>query len=211
METDYMREEHKGLIIRLEHDTDCESPLGCDPGVIITYRKGARYILGNTPEAPDEHAGTGRRIDSGELIGLPVYAYIHSGTALNTTGFDCPWDSGRSGWIYVTRKTALDWQGGKILTAKRRAAVLSSLRSVLETYSQWCNGECYGYIIETLEGEALGSCWGFIGYDYALQEARSQADWHAEDIIKTKRATWRAALKEARERFSFACRGMVTC
>jgi len=210
------REEYKGLIIRLEQDSDCESPLDCDPGVTITYRKGARNVLGNTPETPEEHQETARRIDAGELIGLPVYAYVHSGVALNTTGFNCPWDSGQSGFIHITRKTTLEWQGGKVLTAKRRAAVLDSLRAVVETYSQWLNGECYGYIISTAptddnpDCEELDSCYGFIGYDYAMQEAKSQADWHAEDIIKTKHTTWRAALREARERFTLACRGMVT-
>jgi len=33
---------------------------------------------------------------------LPLYLYDHSGLAINTTGYSCPWDSGQLGWIYVT-------------------------------------------------------------------------------------------------------------
>ncbi|MDO8705368.1 MAG: hypothetical protein Q7J84_10525 [Sulfuricaulis sp.] len=198
-----MIETYKGLTIRLEYDQDCESPLECDEGVHITYRKDARYVLGNTPEDSDQHAETAARIESGDLIGFAVYAYIHSGVVLSAAPFSCPWDSGQSGFIYVDRATALEWHGGKILTAKKRAATINSLHGVLQSYSDWQSGECYRYVIEDPAGEKLDSCCGFIGYDYALQEARGQADGcikHMAREAKARTASARAGFAAAQQR-----------
>lgn len=173
-------ETYKGLTIRLEQDQDCTSPLEFDDGVTVTYKKGSRYTLGNAPVDAEEFEHIGAEIDADRLIGLPVYAYIHGRTTLNTTGFSCPWDSGQSGYIYISKATALEWQGGKVLTAKRRAACLESLRSVVSEFSKWLNGDCYGYIIEDPDGEHLDSCWGFIGDEYAMQAARESADYYAK-------------------------------
>lgn len=41
----------------------------------------------------------------------------------------------------------------------------------VETYTQWCNGETYGYVITDSEGEETGSCFGFIGTDHLVSEA----------------------------------------
>lgn len=58
--------------------------------------------------------------------------------------------------------------------------------SFLEEYTDWANGEIYGYVLESLDPrecdqgyehdnpEDLDSCWGFIGFDY-FQEAVSEA------------------------------------
>lgn len=180
-------ETYKGLTIRLEQDQDCSSPLDDDAGVTITYKKGPRYTLGNTAVDAEEFERIGAEIDAGRLIGLPVYAYIHSGTALNTTGFSCPWDSGQSGYIYISKATALEWQGGKVLTAKKRAVCEKGLCSVVSEFSKWLNGDCYGYIIEDSDGEELDSCWGFIGDEYAMQAARESADYYAKKVEEDTR------------------------
>lgn len=47
---------------------------------------------------------------------------------------------------------------------------------VLENYINWCNGDCYGCVVETFDeqGEQLeeDSCWGFIGSEYAEQSLK---------------------------------------
>ena len=205
--------QYKGLTIRIEADTDCTSPLEYDECVFITYRAGARSCYGNTPLDQEAHEDIARQIEAGTLIGLPVYVYQHSGVLIQASEgnpFSCPWDSGQSGYVYVTKKTALDWQGGKVLTAKKRTATLDSLRSVVSEYSKWCNGECYGYIIEDGAGEQLESCWGFIGYEYAEQEAQSAADCCIVQIEKDRKQASAQKARETRERNAWACRGMVT-
>ena len=39
---------------------------------------------------------------------LPLYMYEHSGIALSTTPFSCPWDSGRLGFVIMTKEMAQD-------------------------------------------------------------------------------------------------------
>ena len=34
---------------------------------------------------------------------LPLYLYDHSGITMNTTGFSCGWDSGRVGFIFISK------------------------------------------------------------------------------------------------------------
>lgn len=52
--------------------------------------------------------------------------------------------------------------------------------SVLDNYSDWCNGEVYGYSVTVFntKGEELENdeCWGFIGYQYAEAEKKSVAE-----------------------------------
>lgn len=73
----------------------------------ITYADHSRYTLGTERISLDRFEQIGRMIDKGEYIGLPVYAYIHSGEQISTSPFTCPFDSGRSGWIYCTVSAAL--------------------------------------------------------------------------------------------------------
>jgi hypothetical protein len=167
--------------IRIEHDQDCSSPIE-DDDVIITYRKGSRYTLGNTPVDQEEFESLVARIQSGELIGLPVYAYVHSGVALSTGSWagrlpqgHAEFDSGLSGVVYITKATALEWHGVEVFTEELRDKFLQSLPGIVEEFGRWINGECYGFIIEDEHGEEIDSCWGFIGHEVALAEAEALA------------------------------------
>ncbi len=73
----------------------------------ITYNVHSRYRLGNEPVSLERFEEITRGVERGDLIGLPVYAYVHSGETIATTAFSCPFDSGRSGWVYCDRLNAL--------------------------------------------------------------------------------------------------------
>lgn len=55
----------------------------------------------------------------------------------------------------------------------------------LKQYVMWCNGECYGYVVESfvLEGDSYervgdtDSCWGFVGDEWAEEALKEQVDW----------------------------------
>ena len=52
--------------------------------------------------------------------------------------------------------------------------------------SLYLTGEVYGYEIEDPDGEEDGdSCWGFYGFDYCMQEARSIVDHMAGRKART--------------------------
>lgn len=53
-------------------------------------------------------------------------------------------------------------------------------RGVCETYTSWCNGDCYGVVVVTCEadGSMIDSdeCWGYIGHEYAEQTLKEQME-----------------------------------
>lgn len=145
------------------HYDDCpESPREWDNlGTFWTFHR--RY---NSPDPnPDETFKPNDR----EHIWLPVYIYDHSGVAYNTTGFSCPWDSGQVGIIFVSREKVRAEYGKKGIHPKLKQRVLDILKSEVEIYSQWANGEVYGYV----NTETDDSCWGFYSIADALEEARA--------------------------------------
>ena len=165
--------EVNGKTVEIHLDDNPESPREWDNLGEILYTS-HRYVLGDRRVDSEEITKTLARKD---VVSLPVYAYIHSGTCLNTTGYSCPWDSGQSGIIFVTKEQIRKEYSCKIVTKKIREKVLSVLRSEVETYSQFCEGQVYGYQIKEKDGEETDSCWGFFGLEYCKAEATQVANY----------------------------------
>ena len=89
-----------------------------------------------------------------------VYLFDHSGLRMNTSGFNCSWDSGKIGQIAISKKKAREIFG-KWKTEEKASKLL---KAAIQDYDAYVSGECYGWIERTEEGEA-DSCWGYIG-DY---------------------------------------------
>lgn len=105
-------------------------------------------------------------------IGLNVYAYIHGGITMNTTGFSCSWDSGQSGYIYVSKEDICGLFGVKSLTNEHVERAKNILKAEIEEFDHYLNGEMYGYIISDDDGNVLESCYGFFGREDAESEAQ---------------------------------------
>jgi len=165
---------HDNLQAEIHYDTDPSKP---DTACTITYNSRSRYVLGNTMADDDKDSDIARKVRDNEYIGMPVFAYVHSGVALQaayTNPFHCQWDSGRSGWAYITKAGARSHFGVRRITKGVKEQALSLLRSCVEEYSAYLNGEVYGFIIrDTSTGEAVDSCWGYYGMDFVEQEALS--------------------------------------
>jgi len=179
--------------VRIEQETDPQSPGEWDNVGKIAYSS-SRYTLGTenvTKERLDEIRDG---IRDGSLIGMPVFAYVHSGAtikAAETNPFHCPWDSGQSGFVYCTvakgieefgtKRDQLNMKEGKVRkgTAAMRAKTLKCLIGEVETFDQYLQGDVYGYIIE-VDGKEKDSCWGFYGLEYAKREATSAAQHYAK-------------------------------
>ena len=177
-------EEYRGYTIRIEHDQDCSSPRENDNlGTIATWHR--RYALGDVQprETPEEYiAGLPKG-----TISLPVYMYEHGGIALSTGRdgqFSDPWDSGQLGVITCTPEKIRAEYSCKRITPAIREKVIAVLTGEIEEYSHFVGGECYGYVIEDIDGEHVDSCWGFIGYEYVQEAAREQADYFADERDK---------------------------
>ena len=196
----------KGFNVTIWQDTDTESPLEYEKPFAITYKSGSRYTLGNEPVSDPQEwkaekvseyiAGYYETWDSntdtlGEerantaldnhfnrlFIALPVFAHIHGGIALNCGGFNCPWDSGQSGAIYASRKAIRKEWGCKRVSEKELTRIMES---IVNEFSQWVNGECYGFTIEDKYGETVEACGGIIGREAVDNEVESILGYHAE-------------------------------
>ena len=105
-----------------------------------------------------------------DIVYLPVWLYDHSSRAFAAAEhnpFHCPWDSGQFGWIFTTKEVLRRQFGWKRISAKREAEVKKMLAAEIEVFSQYANGEAYGFV-NTKTGD---SCWGFYTVKEALQEA----------------------------------------
>lgn len=66
----------------------------------------------------------------------------------------------------------------------------ADLERQADTFGAWAFGDCYGFSIESPDGESLDSCWGFIGSDFEesglAEAARDSADWIVESAAKRR-------------------------
>ncbi len=112
------------------------------------------------------------------FIFLPVYKFEHGMVKLSTGEFSCPWDSGQVGYIYVP-KDKMDevnnWTENFLNGRTKREAAEDILRGEIETFSEYINGEVYGFRVEEVTKceccgsenvEILDSMAGFYGYDF---------------------------------------------
>lgn len=99
------------------------------------------------------------------VIGDPASPHVNPFVGRLPQGH-AEFDSGRVGSLFLKRAEFgdVDLQP----TAKR----------IVETYTAWANGEVYGYIIEDAAGEEIDSCWGYIGYDDALDAGQHAVSGH---------------------------------
>lgn len=111
-----------------------------------------------------------RTLDRG-YIWLPVWAFEHSGVYLRAaannpfTAIYGGWDTGLFGIVAVSRETVRREYGCKHITPEIKKKVLGALKAEIEEYSNYLNGEVYGYVLTDSDGEEIDSCWGYYGSD----------------------------------------------
>lgn len=162
--------------IEIEQDSCPESPANWDNLGRIAYCS-HRHVLGTENVSKERLDEIRDGIAKGELVGMPVYAYIHGGAMIKAgecNPFHCPWDSGQCGFVYCTKQEAIKEFGNRILTKSVKAAALRCLRGEVQTFSQYLEGDVWGYRV-LVDGEEVESCWGIYGHDEAVAEAKSVA------------------------------------
>ena len=162
----------------LTYDEDCQG-LGDFMLGKIYYLNKSRYRLGTVAASSEELAEVSLKIMQGDLIGLPVYAYVHSGTQLSTTPFSCPFDSGPAGFIACSHEDAKDWFGKDVPEDR----VLEVLRSEVEEFSKFLQGDVY-IITIYVDGKEEETVGGFYGFDYAVEEAKVVAEGFVKHLEK---------------------------
>lgn len=164
--------------IRIVPDDDYQ--WNYDDDVKIAYFAKSRHCLGTEAVTESRMAEIRDGVRFGNLVGLPVYAYIHSGVVLSTGAFSDPWDSVRSGFVY----------------SKDKSVTHDQLRGFITAFNQYLAGDVWGFIaeeqvemtgqredgtlVEREEWVEVDSCWGFLGSD---PETNGMKD-HVEELLK---------------------------
>lgn len=184
--------EHDGKVVEIYYD---ENPLNPrtdwdNYDTMICFHK--RYNLGDKTNYTSGDFNNWEEFeyilkrDNDILEMLPIYMYDHSGITIRTTPFSCPWDSGRVGVIFITKDQARKCYGVKNITKSVKELAHKMLESSVKVYSQYLEGDVYGYIIKAkqteeeeesgIEAEELGSCWGYFGMTEVTEEAKEAAE-----------------------------------
>lgn len=161
-------ENHKGYTIEVYQDESAEDPIKTWDmlGTFVCFH--GRYDLGNTEEfkTPQDFEEFVKEQGS-DLILIPLYMYDHSGIGLSTSNvqypFNCPWDSGQLGWVYVTKQKLRNWYSWKYITKKRGQKAIDLLINEVTLYDNYLRGNVHGYNVEDSKGNLIDSCWGFYG------------------------------------------------
>lgn len=71
------------------------------------------------------------------------------------------------------------------LNAARTEVCREAARQACEVYTDWLNGECYGWTVQVFEGEEeqnrwYDSCWGYVGYEHAHEDMQNALNYTVE-------------------------------
>ncbi|HPU41806.1 MAG TPA: hypothetical protein PKY26_05300 [Acetivibrio clariflavus] len=160
-----------GKVLEIYFDPYPQNPREWDNlGIMVCFHR--RYSLGDSHpyKASDfnswEEVKRAIERDNDVAVILPVYMYDHSGITLSTTPFSCPWDSGQVGWIYTTKQKLRKEYDIKYVTKKIKEKAYKTLMEEVRIYSEYVEGNVFGYILKDESGRELDSCWGFYGTDF---------------------------------------------
>lgn len=211
--------EYKGYTINITQDENAESPREWDNlGKMLCFHK--RYTLGDESlhenysydkdckmeNITDECSGWDEieevlKKEFQAVVVMPLWLYDHGGLSMKTCrhGYHGGWDCGQVGFVFATRKDILENYGCKKITKKIIERVENVLMAEVETYSQYLNGEVYGFNIEDKGGNFLDCCYGFYGWDFEenglLSEARDAIDYDIKENLRKKQEKTKQYIK----------------
>lgn len=111
----------------------------------------------------------------GAQVVLPVNREDHGANVryyINDWSDDDHWERNNICGLILDTPEALEARMGPDFVATPEW-LKEAMTAEIEEYSRWANGECYGFVIKDRNGEMVESCFGFIGYEYAEEEAKA--------------------------------------
>jgi len=179
----------KKFELEVVQDTDPYSPREDDNlGTMVCFHK--RYELGDKTDYRTEDYDSWDELkegiikNEGEVVILPLYLYDHSGITISTSSFDCRWDSGQIGFIFVSKykikKEEID-----------ETKVEEYLKGEVEMYDQYLTGVVWGYNVYEVSicdkghehKELVESCYGFYGHDECESEGQSVIQHLEKEVV----------------------------
>lgn len=128
------------LIIKLWHDDMPESP--CDTDGWKAYSFSTRHANFKDPDEFEEDEDLERKLKEGLAFKLAYFEHGQCLWSLSSEGPQCRWDSVQFAGFLVWEQDEGDL--GPTTFEERQA----DARAFIKRFTEWCNGEVYGYTIE---------------------------------------------------------------
>jgi hypothetical protein len=172
--------------IKIERDENAWNPREDDNiTTMVCFHK--RYNLGDKHNVPSDTYESWDEMEEaviveyGVLARAPLYMYEHSGIAIATSPFNCRFDSGRLGFVIITKDSLMKMCGHTDFT---QAQLQEMIEAEVKQYNSYLQGDVYEYSIYEVQKCSLGheheelldDCGGY----YSEEEARAEA----EGIVK---------------------------
>ena len=167
---------NKKLVIEVYPDFDGDSPRNWDNICkIVCFHR--HYNIGDKHDYNQNDYNSWEELKQAimkleKVVAIaPIFLYDHGSIHIKVGSFQgmlpqghAEFDSGQIGFIYVTMKS-LEEFGFKKRTKKAIAKAEEWIKIEMETYSQYIEGDVYGFQKKE-DGEETDSCWGFYGSDF---------------------------------------------
>lgn len=159
--------------LKIERDDDVEAPWEhseCNPtiiGVLRNYRLGPHDWYGKVDSKADGLARIKREFGPCEI--REVYAYIHSGIALqidNPAGMpDQQWDVSFAGWAIFPHQDIRAWYCKKYVTKKLKERANKELEGWVDVVGKYLQGDVHWWAIYDEDEDIVDSCGGYYDED----------------------------------------------
>jgi hypothetical protein len=112
---------------------------------------------------------------------LPLYLFDHSGITISTKPFNCPFDSGRIGFVYITKQSIYKEYNTKRITKAIREKAIAVLEAEVKTYDKYISGDVWGYRITDENDSEVDSVWGYYDYTHAEMDGKNRLEYLLEN------------------------------
>ncbi len=170
-----------GITCSLFYDDDASSPAEWDQlGTMYALSRDSEYV--GFQARSETHGQAIEAMERRGVAGLVRYLRLMCGI------YALPFDVLSHGTSTIREASEKDtYCSGYIaadaasitMTGVPLGKVYDGLRSELDEWRQFFEGDVYGYVVTDAEGNTLDSCWGFYGFEYAKGEAVEMLNYHA--------------------------------
>jgi hypothetical protein len=137
--------------VRLDNDVDPEDPHDWSDWVLRSFsRRHRNFVAPTTQLLHDLKDRLQRRL----AFTVSYYEHGPCTWSLRGSGPQCQWDT-------VQNAGVVEWIGPASGLPRTYKAREQSVKTFLETYTSYCNGEVYAFSVEDEYGDVVDSCGGF--------------------------------------------------
>ena len=196
---------YKGATIRVGQDLDAENPRNWGALGTILSIDGANEVEGSIVSNVRQLINWNYSEEEALRKYFPdmvwfhrLYRYSHGGDvwALHDNFPDRRWDVSHAGYIIVTRQDIREYFNRQRMSDKLRQTIYDRVSQELDNFTDWSNGDVYGFMVEDSGIIDLDDVWygWYNGVDDALANAKAMID----QMLESTEAVERHKKEEAR-------------